>query len=515
MNLSKVFAQLPEVYQPIYNHPELSTKVSRDCLSRLEIIKKIINEMSKFLNRKLRILDIGCSQGFFSFNACRLGHEVLGIDYLDKNINLCNELKKENKDFKINFVVSDLKDINKILEKNDFDLVLGLSVFHHFIHENINGLELAKEIINCIQKKCGAAIFEFALTSEPLYWSKSQPKFVHELIQKIRYNYFIDEQVTHLSEIKRPIIFSSDQYIYYENFFSKIEQFKENSHTNDDFTHKRSRKYFLFDKTILKTFDLETDERKKMNLEESKNEIKILKDREISIPLPKLLFSNFNSFQSIIHREKYQGETLDEHIINKKYNPNEICKKILTILEKFEKKKLYFEDLRLWNFIIDDENEIKLIDYGSLNAFKIDEFKLFQIKSDLNLIFYEIFYKKIFYPIPFRSTKFSEMHYDFPLNILIKKIWDLQINSFSYLEVLSLFNKYENLKIDNDKYQKSSTEIKLFLYEKNIDYLSEEIKQMKLFNKSLDLKIENNSSFINKIRNNYIFKILKKFFYKA
>ena len=86
MSLKQAYNQLPEVYQPIFNHPELSSKVSRDCLSRLEIINKIINEMSKFLKRKLKILDIGCSQGFFSFHACSLGHEVLGTDYLDKNI---------------------------------------------------------------------------------------------------------------------------------------------------------------------------------------------------------------------------------------------------------------------------------------------------------------------------------------------------------------------------------------------------------------------------------------------
>ena len=514
MSLKQAYNQLPEVYQPIFNHPELSSKVSRDCLSRLEIINKIINEMSKFLKRKLKILDIGCSQGFFSFHACSLGHEVLGTDYLDKNINLCNELKKENKNFRINFIVSDLKDINKILEKNNFDLVLGLSVFHHFIHENTNGLKLAKEIINCIKEKCGSAIYEFALTSEPLYWSKSQPKFIHELIQEIKYNYFIDEQQTHLSEVKRPLIFSSNQYVYYENFFSKIQQFQEKSHINDDLTHKRSRKYFLFDKSILKTFDLETEQRKDINLKESTNEIKILQDREINIPIPNLFFSNSNSFQSIIHREKYHGVTLDEYIINKKYNPGEICKKILSILEKIEKKKLYFEDLRLWNFIIDDKNEIKLIDYGSLNDLKIDEFKLFKIKRDLSLIFYKIYNQTIFYPIPFRSTKYSEMHYNFPLKGLIKKIWDLEINTFSFLQVLNLFKKNENLEIEIDKQSKSLLEIKLFNYEKNIDYLSEEIKQMKLYIKNLETKVENNSVFINKIRDNHIFKILKKFFYK-
>lgn len=523
MSLLKAFEQLPEVYQPIYNHPELSVKVSRDCVSRLDIITNILNEMSKFLNRKLKILDIGCSQGFFSFNVSNLGHEVLGVDYLDKNINLCEQLKKENKNLNISFSVLDLKDIDDVLTKNKFDLVLGLSVFHHFIHENSDGLENAKKIINNILNQCGSAIFEFALTDEPLYWSKSQPKYVHDLINKIKYNYFIDEQETHLSEIKRPIIFSSNQFIYYENFFSKIDKFKETSHLNDDFSHKNSRKYFLFDQSILKTFDLETEERKKINILESKKEIEILRDKKINISIPNLFFSKSNNYQSLIHREKYHGVTLDEYIINNKYNPGEILLKILSILETIEKKDLYFEDLRLWNFIIDDKDDLNLIDYGSLNSLKIDEYNLFNIKCDLNFIFYEIYYKKVLYPSPFRSSKLSEMHYHFPINKVIKEIWNLQVDKFSFSQVLFLFNKYRNEEINFDNSNiETLSDLKSYFYEKNIDHVSEEIKHMKLLIKNLESLIKNletkenqNLIFINKIRNNFFFKTLKRLFYKV
>jgi len=523
MSLAKAFEQLPEVCQPIYNHPELSVKDLRDSKSRLDIITNIINKKSKFLNRKLKILDIGCSQGFFSFNASNLGHEVLGVDYSNKNINFCHLLKDENKNLSISFSVLDLKDIDDIITNNKFDLVLGLSVFHHFIHENTNGLEDTKKIINNILNKCGSAIFEFALTNEPYYWAKSQPKYFHDLINKIKYNYFIDKQNVHLSEIKRPIIFSSNQFIYYENFFSKIDQFKETSHINDDFTHKYSRKYFLFDQSILKTFDLETEERKKINLLESKKEIEILYNKKIDTLTPNLLFSKSNTYQSIIHREKYQGITLDEYIINNKYNPGEILLKILSILETLEKKNLYFEDLRLWNFIIDDKDNLNLIDYGSLNEIKEDDYMLFKIKCDLNFIFFEIYYKKILYPIPFRSAKLSDMHYHYPINKLIKEIWNLQVKTFSFKQVLILFKKYKNEEIDlNSPNLEISSDIKSYFYEKNIDHLSEEIKHMKLLIKNsesliknLETKEQENLLFINKIRNNFFFKILKRLFHKG
>ncbi len=84
---------MPEIYQPIFGFPSLSGNNSRSCSDRLDSILRI-GRLLKEDKKKLRVLDLGCAQGFFSFSLAQsLGAEVVGIDYLKENIDVCNELK--------------------------------------------------------------------------------------------------------------------------------------------------------------------------------------------------------------------------------------------------------------------------------------------------------------------------------------------------------------------------------------------------------------------------------------
>lgn len=64
---------LPELYQPIYGHEEWDNKSLRNCRDRLPDIEKIYDTLSEKLQRPLRVLDLGCAQGFFSFNLANRG----------------------------------------------------------------------------------------------------------------------------------------------------------------------------------------------------------------------------------------------------------------------------------------------------------------------------------------------------------------------------------------------------------------------------------------------------------
>lgn len=66
--LSELVEALPEFYQPIFGHGEWDDKPLRNCKDRLPIIEKIYDDLSKKLGRPLRVLDLGCAQGFFSLN---------------------------------------------------------------------------------------------------------------------------------------------------------------------------------------------------------------------------------------------------------------------------------------------------------------------------------------------------------------------------------------------------------------------------------------------------------------
>jgi 2-polyprenyl-3-methyl-5-hydroxy-6-metoxy-1,4-benzoquinol methylase len=78
--LSGLVAELPEVYQPIFGHPELCPTVSRRCDDRLAQIISVYQALEMVFARPLRVLDLGCAQGFFSHSLSQLGAQVHGVD---------------------------------------------------------------------------------------------------------------------------------------------------------------------------------------------------------------------------------------------------------------------------------------------------------------------------------------------------------------------------------------------------------------------------------------------------
>ncbi|CAK8737802.1 O-antigen chain terminator bifunctional methyltransferase/kinase WbdD [Sodalis praecaptivus] len=64
-NVQQLVAELPEVYQTIYGHPEWAQAASRDCYDRIDTLGAIYDQLAAKLGRPLRVLDLGCAQGFF------------------------------------------------------------------------------------------------------------------------------------------------------------------------------------------------------------------------------------------------------------------------------------------------------------------------------------------------------------------------------------------------------------------------------------------------------------------
>ena len=69
---------LQELYQPIFGHPELNDQAKRNSFDRLESIKKIYSELAKKFERPLRVLDLGCGQGFMTFSLAEQAKKEYG-----------------------------------------------------------------------------------------------------------------------------------------------------------------------------------------------------------------------------------------------------------------------------------------------------------------------------------------------------------------------------------------------------------------------------------------------------
>ena len=132
--VSKLVNSLPEIYQPIFGHPELSLKVSRSCSDRLQHFLPLVRAYAAFLNRPIRVLDVGCAQGYYSLSMATEGCSVTGIDFLDANVRICAALAAERGFSNALFFAVSIEDFIDKVELGQFDLVLGLSVFHHIAH---------------------------------------------------------------------------------------------------------------------------------------------------------------------------------------------------------------------------------------------------------------------------------------------------------------------------------------------------------------------------------------------
>ena len=170
INIATAVESIPEKYQPIFGHPLLSDGSSRGCEDRLAVIRHCTGRLQEKLKRPLRILDLGCAQGYFSMSLASDGHTVHGVDFLDLNVAVCNALAREYPQCNVSFQHGTIQEVIAELAPGSYDLVLGLSVFHHLIHEQ--GLETCIELCRRLSEMIAAGIFELAVREEPLYWAK-------------------------------------------------------------------------------------------------------------------------------------------------------------------------------------------------------------------------------------------------------------------------------------------------------------------------------------------------------
>lgn len=97
--------------------------------------------LSMLKGGKLRVLELGCGNGYFSNDLANEGHEVMAVDSSESAI----EIAKSNFSH-VRFIRSDLYDLvkNPALPKNYFDVVVSLEVIEH--------LQYPKEMLKVTKK---------------------------------------------------------------------------------------------------------------------------------------------------------------------------------------------------------------------------------------------------------------------------------------------------------------------------------------------------------------------------
>jgi O-antigen chain-terminating methyltransferase len=360
--LKTLVAELREVYQPIYGHAEFAAQASRACEDRLYHILAVYDALTQQLQRPLRVLDLGCAQGWFSFKLAEKGAQVLGVDYLGANINVCNILVLENRNLQARFKIAEVETIPELLETTSFDLVLGLSVFHHLaLH---NGKEATRHIIQRICEKIPHCFFEFALKEESDDWAMDLPDHPNYFIDHIPFSIELGTNATHLSAVGRPLYFCSQSYWYLNRDMHLFTSWQNNGH---------GRRYYFGEALLAKVYKT-SGENGDINRHALMQAANFLKSPPSNYPwAPRLLAHGETRDDLWLVQEKIQGQSLLDLINSKKsYNEREILLGVLKQLVALETNRLFHADVRVWNIIVDNKGFPALIDYNEISPLKRD-----------------------------------------------------------------------------------------------------------------------------------------------
>lgn len=366
-NVAALVAALPEKYQPIFGHPELSDGSSRGCEDRFVLIRDCARQLQAALGRPLRVLDLGCAQGFFSLSLAADGHTTHGVDFLDLNVHVCKALAEQNPGFEATFEHGTVEDVIERLEPGAYDLVLGLSVFHHLVHER--GVVSVSELCRKLSEVVGAGVFELALREEPLYWAPSLPPDPAELLSSYSFTRLLSRQATHLSAISRPLIYASSSYWYVGDIVGQFTSWSGESHAHGRGTHQHSRRYYFGDQVFVKKMTLGIGGRAEINLQEFHNEVAFLREPPALYPVPPLIAALNDSSDLFLVRGMMEGRLLSEMIDEGvPYDADRVLSELLEQLVILEGAGLYHNDVRCWNVLISPEGRASLIDYGAISG---------------------------------------------------------------------------------------------------------------------------------------------------
>lgn len=444
MALADLITRLSEIYQPIFGHPELTCHPSRTCDDRLHHIIPVHNALQDLLGRPLRVLDLGCAQGYISFGLAVQGAVVHGVDILEENITLCKAIAQENPKLSVTFESGSLEDVLFRLKEDQFDLVLGLSVFHHIVYRM--GIEFVRQLLQELSGKVGVCIFEFALSKEPVYWASTQPKDPRDLLIGFAFIHEIASHVIHLSEIMRPMYFASSFFWFIDDCVGHILSWKSSPHTLAD-NANHDRRYYFGNGKFIKIYKIEKDvaqtNRDRFNLEEIEREAEFLRHPPQGFPVPKLIVAGSNDHEAWLIRELIPGELLLDLIQrNQAYNPTQVLDDILDQCTKLEEAGYYHNDIRTWNVLILPDGHAILMDHGAIIKNPIDCVWPNNIFLSFLIFSYEVIAGDELSPMPLRIPAMSPGWFEPPYYGFIEAFLSQPVNMWSFKSIKKLFHKF-------------------------------------------------------------------------
>lgn len=423
-------ASLPELYQPIFGHPELSEGSSRTSHDRLAHIAGIYKVVERIQGRPLKVLDLGCAQGFFSLNLAALGAQVHGIDYLEQNVQVCRALLAEHPEYKAQFTFGKVQDFLETVEPGQFDMVLGLSVFHHLVYDL--GKEHIKALLEQLLHKVVVFVGEFAVAEEPLYWGPAQPEDPRYLLENSAFLHELARHSTHLAEIQRPLYVASNQIWYLEGIGQRISSWTPDSHALADGAHQGARRYYESDDYFVKVFRVDGTFGAR-NRTELEREAQFLLHPPAGFDAPAHHVSGANATESWLVTDRIQGQLLLDVIARgEPLNKQAVLLDVLRQLALLEQHGFYHDDVRVWNVMLDTGGKARLIDFGSIGNQPTDCVWPHNLYLAFMIFVKEVVTGSVDKPMPLREIAISPFSLPQPYANWMNSLWSKPVSTWSF-----------------------------------------------------------------------------------
>lgn len=438
-SLIELVERLPEIYQPLYGHPELSDNPSRSCDDRLIHIGALHDAMREKLGRPVRVLDLGCAQGYISLNLADRGADVLGIDYLEANVDVCRQLAMEHPALLARFEHGQIEHCIETLESDQFDLVLGLSVFHHICH--LLGVETTTRLLTNLAALTAVSVFELALAGEPLYWAKSLPSDERTLLAGFAFVHELAYFPTHLSQLSRPLYVASSRYWYLGGQLNAFDSGMGDSHALAQGTHRGSRRYLFSGDKLAKVVRLD-GERGQYNRAELVREVAAMQrvPDPLAVLWPKMHAYDIAEREGWIVRDLIVGDLLLDVIMKGgQYDASRVLRDVLTQLVALEQSGQFHNDVRVWNVVLKDDGGAVLVDYGAIGSDPADCVWPVDIFLAFFIFAHDVIYHEVSPLKPTLAPYISPYSLPEPYASWIASLWNKPREHWSFAALLAKF----------------------------------------------------------------------------
>ena len=153
-------------------------------------IKYIFDNLGPKSNKKLKILDLGCGGGLVCEPLAKLGHNVTGIDFVEKNINAA-KLHAKNNNLNIQYYT---QNIDHLSLSTKYDLIIMFEILEHLDDWEKTLIKIKKYlkkdgtlIVSTINRNIISYFFAIKIAENVVKWV---PKKTHQFNKSIQYMNF-------------------------------------------------------------------------------------------------------------------------------------------------------------------------------------------------------------------------------------------------------------------------------------------------------------------------------------